>query len=175
VSSGGVKQATKTIAFTFFHFIDVIDLIFFYYFSLSALSRAFPLALPQKMSLFASQVATLGPRQFKPITKMSIMKNLLFLYFQWLQREVAGRYRGSWLGLSWPLLQPLLQIVVFTLIFHEFMQVRWPTLTPNVAPSDNGALFYGLNVFAGLAVFNFMAEILGRAPVAVLSQPNLVT
>jgi lipopolysaccharide transport system permease protein len=69
----------------------------------------------------------------------------------------------------------LLQIVVFTLIFHEFMQVRWPTLTPSVAPSDNGALLYGLNVFAGLAVFNFMAEILGRAPVAVLSQPNLVT
>lgn len=104
------------------------------------------------------------------------MRNLAFLYWQWLQRDVAGRYRGSWLGLLWPLLQPLVQILVFTLIFYEFMQMRWPAAagaTP--AEGTQGALVYGLHVFAGLAVFNFIAEILGRAPVAVLSQPNLVT
>lgn len=103
------------------------------------------------------------------------MKNLVFLYWQWLQREVAGRYRGSLLGMLWPILQPVVQIVVFTLIFYEFMQMRWPALASTSAPSENGALTYALNVFAGLAVFNFVAEILGRAPVAVLSQPNLVT
>ena len=103
------------------------------------------------------------------------MKNLVFLYWQWLQREVAGRYRGSLLGMLWPILQPVVQIVVFTLIFYEFMHMRWPVLASSSAPSENGALVYALNVFAGLAVFNFIAEILGRAPVAVLSQPNLVT
>jgi lipopolysaccharide transport system permease protein len=102
------------------------------------------------------------------------MRNLVFLFGQWLQREVAGRYRGSWLGLLWPVLQPAVQIAVFTLIFYEFMQMRWPVLAHRGA-DDPGALVYALNVFAGLAVFNFMAEILGRAPVAVLSQPNLVT
>lgn len=102
------------------------------------------------------------------------MQNLVFLYGQWLQREVAGRYRGSWLGLLWPVLQPVVQIAVFTLIFYEFMQMRWPALAHRGA-DDPGALVYALNVFAGLAVFNFVAEILGRAPVAVLSQPNLVT
>lgn len=93
-----------------------------------------------------------------------------YLYWQWLKRDVAGRYRGSILGLLWPVLQPLTQIAVFTLIFYEFMQMRWPN-----AGTNGDAMDYGLNVFAGLAVFNFFAEVLGRAPMAILSQPNLVT
>ena len=93
-----------------------------------------------------------------------------YLYWQWLKRDVAGRYRGSLLGLLWPVLQPLTQICVFTLIFYEFMQTRWPA-----ASSSGNALDYGLNVFAGLAVFNYFAEVLSRAPSAILAQPNLVT
>jgi lipopolysaccharide transport system permease protein len=71
------------------------------------------------------------------------------------------------------------QIAVFTLIFHGFMQVRWPAGSAVDASTGTqalgGAWGYALNVFAGLAVFNFFAEVLGRAPVAVLAQPNLVT
>lgn len=102
------------------------------------------------------------------------MSRLSFLFVQWLKRDLEGRYRGSWLGMSWPILQPMAQIAVFTLIFHGFMQVRWP--------AANGAIFgtgsawdYALNVLAGLAVFNFFAEVLGRSPSAILAQPNLVT
>lgn len=93
-----------------------------------------------------------------------------YLYWQWLKRDIAGRYRGSLLGLLWPVLQPITQILVFTLIFFEFMKMRWPGVGIN-----GTALGYGLNVFAGLAVFNYFSEILGRAPASVLSQPNLVT
>ena len=114
------------------------------------------------------------------------MQRLAFLYWQWLKRDVTARYRGSIFGLLWPLLQPAIQIMVFTLIFFEFMQMRWPAASASVsaatstasalgsAPST-GALDYALNVFAGLCIFNFMAEILGRSPSCVLSQPNLVT
>jgi lipopolysaccharide transport system permease protein len=95
---------------------------------------------------------------------------MIYLYWQWLRRELAGRYRGSLLGLSWPVLQPLVQILVFTLIFYQFMNMRWPA-----AGLAGNAMDYGLNVFAGLAVFNFFSEILGRSPIAILGQPNLVT
>lgn len=95
-----------------------------------------------------------------------------YLYWQWLRREVSGRYRASLLGGMWLILQPLSQILVFTLIFFEFMHVRWPS---DAITQNSGALHYGLNVFAGLVVFNFFAEIFGRAPTAILSQPNLVT
>lgn len=104
------------------------------------------------------------------------MNRWLFLFSQWFKRDLAGRYRGSWLGLLWPLVQPAAQIAVFTLILHGFMQVRWPSDMTAGAAQDTGAAWrYALNVLAGLTVFNFFAEVLGRAPVAVLSQPNLVT
>ena len=107
------------------------------------------------------------------------MSRWWFLFVQWLKRDLAGRYRGSLLGMLWPLAQPVAQIAVFTLIFHGFMQVRWPVGSAVDADTGTqalgGAWAYALNVFAGLAVFNFFAEVLGRAPVAVLAQPNLVT
>lgn len=107
------------------------------------------------------------------------MSRWWFLFVQWLKRDLAGRYRGSLLGMLWPLAQPVAQIAVFTLIFHGFMQVRWPVGSAADASTGTqalgGAWGYALNVFAGLAVFNFFAEVLGRAPVAVLAQPNLVT
>jgi lipopolysaccharide transport system permease protein len=98
------------------------------------------------------------------------MTSLAYLYWQWLRRDLAGRYRGSLLGLAWPVLQPLSQILVFTLVFHQFMRMRWPA-----AGGEGSALDYALNVFAGMAVFNFLAEVLNRAPAAILGQPNLVT
>jgi len=108
------------------------------------------------------------------------MSRWVFLFVQWFKRDLSGRYRGSWLGWLWPLLQPAAQIAVFTLILHGFMQVRWPSaeLTSADARAAGGlseAWAYALNVLAGLTVFNFFAEILGRAPSAVLLQPNLVT
>jgi lipopolysaccharide transport system permease protein len=75
----------------------------------------------------------------------------------------------------WPLVQPAAQIAVFTLILHGFMQVRWPEAQPAISEGQSGAWIYALNVLAGLTVFNFFAEVLGRAPAAILSQPNLVT
>ena len=107
------------------------------------------------------------------------MSRWYFIFVQWFKRDLAGRYRGSWLGLLWPLAQPLAQIAVFTLIFHGFMQVRWPSAVEGAGGGpilgSGGAWTYALNVLAGLTVFNFFAEVLGRAPTAILSQPNLVT
>ena len=109
---------------------------------------------------------------------VSPMNRWFFLFVQWFKRDLAGRYRGSCLCLRWPLVQPAAQIAVFTLILHGFMQVRWPIAEAagsNTSTSLNGAWHYALNVLAGLTVFNFFAEILGRSPAAILSQPNLVT
>jgi len=102
------------------------------------------------------------------------MSHYKILFAQWLKRDLSGRYRGAWLGASWPILQPIAQISVFTLVFFEFMRMRWPQLLPD-QPISPSAWFYALNVLAGLCVFNFFAEVLGRAPTAILSQPNLIT
>lgn len=70
----------------------------------------------------------------------------------------------------WPLVLPLLQILVFTWVFHGLMALRWPARV-----GEASALDYGLNAFAGLVVFGFFAEVLSRSPASILSHPNLIT
>lgn len=104
------------------------------------------------------------------------MNNFLFVLFQWLKRDFLSKYRGSWLGLFWPIIQPLAQVAVFTLIFYDFMSMRWPVERgAELLPVSQSKFMYSLNMLAGLSVFNYFAEILGRAPVCIFSQPNLVT
>jgi lipopolysaccharide transport system permease protein len=107
------------------------------------------------------------------------MTHYRFLFFQLFQRDIQSRYKGSLLGLLWPLLQPLAQLTVFTTVFFGFMQMRWPGSFIDSASASGSqaspALHYAINLLAGLAVFNFFSEILNRAPSLIFSQPYLVT
>lgn len=91
------------------------------------------------------------------------------LLWRLTQREVAGRYRGSLLGWSWSLLNPLLMLAVYTFVFSTVFKARWPDL------QQAGALGFAINLFAGLIVFNLFAECIGKAPTLILSQPSYVT
>jgi lipopolysaccharide transport system permease protein len=95
------------------------------------------------------------------------------LIWQFTRREVLARYRGSLLGLGWSFLTPLLMLAVYTFVFREVFNARWPS---NPASSATGSdnLAFALQVYAGLIVFNLFAEVVGRAPRLVLEQPNLV-
>lgn len=83
------------------------------------------------------------------------------------RREVAGRYRGSVLGVMWSLLQPLLMLTVYTFVFSVVFKARWRSGTDSQTE-------FALLLFAGLIVFNIFAECVNRAPGLVLSQPNFV-
>jgi ABC-type polysaccharide/polyol phosphate export permease len=49
---------------------------------------------------------------------------------QLLRREIAGRYKGSFLGVFWTLLQPLLMLAVYTLVFGMVFEPRWVAVNP---------------------------------------------
>ena len=89
------------------------------------------------------------------------------LIAQLARREVHARYRQSWLGLVWVVLTPLLMLGVYTLVFRHVMRVRWHGM-------DESNLAFALRIYAGLAVFNFFAECVNRAPGLVLEQPHMV-
>jgi len=86
------------------------------------------------------------------------------------RRDLEARYRGSWLGLLWALLLPVFMLGLFTLVFYDVFQMKWP------ATQGAGNRFeFALNVFAGLLLHGWVAEVLSRAPRVLLEQPNLVT
>ena len=82
-------------------------------------------------------------------------------------QDLKAKYRQSKLGLLWLFLTPLLMLLMYTLVFREVFQVRW-------APADENIWAFALRIYAGLAVFNFFAEYVNRAPHLILEQPYLV-
>jgi lipopolysaccharide transport system permease protein len=92
--------------------------------------------------------------------------NFGFLFRQLLGRELSSRYRTTSLGALWLILQPLLMLGVYTLVFGGIFKTRW-------AGASTTADF-ALVLFAGLIVFNFFSEVLVASPSIVVGQPNYV-
>lgn len=90
-----------------------------------------------------------------------------YLIWQMAKREILGRYKGSVLGLGWSLLYPLLLLATYTFVFRLIFKARWPGV-------DDHPGNFALNIFAGLVLFTLFSEVVGRAPRAVVDQPNLV-
>ena len=40
-------------------------------------------------------------------------------------REVSGRYKGSFIGLGWSFIHPLLMLFVYTFVFSVIFNARW--------------------------------------------------
>ena len=89
------------------------------------------------------------------------------LTWQLLKREVAGRYKGSYLGLVWALIQPLLMLAVYTLVFGMIFKSRWQG-------ASGSKMELAAILFSGLLVFNLFAECINRSPVLMLENANYV-
>lgn len=83
------------------------------------------------------------------------------------KREVIGRYRGSFLGIVWSFITPLLMLVVYTFVFSLIFKARW-------TPQSDSKTEFALVLFAGLLVFNLFSECITKAPTLILSNVNYV-
>jgi lipopolysaccharide transport system permease protein len=91
-----------------------------------------------------------------------------YLIRQYLNRQIALRYKSTALGVAWSLLNPLLMLVVYTFVFGVVMNARFG-VGKTESPFD-----YGLMIFCGLNLFNLCGEIISRSPRLIVTQPNLV-
>jgi lipopolysaccharide transport system permease protein len=90
------------------------------------------------------------------------------MIWQFTRREVEGRYRGSFLGLFWSLVNPLVQLSIYTFIFGVVLKSRWAK-----SNADNLADF-ALVLFCGIIPFTIFSECTTRASSLVISVPNYV-
>ena len=92
------------------------------------------------------------------------------LIFQLTKREIIARYRGSFLGLLWSFITPLVMLVIYTFVFGLVFKVR---LSQADVLSDNPYDF-AMFLFSGLIVFNLFSECISRAPGLILANVNYV-
>jgi lipopolysaccharide transport system permease protein len=84
------------------------------------------------------------------------------LYFL-VWRDVKVRYKQAALGAAWAILQPLLTMLIFSVIFGMFAKV----------PSDGTP--YPLFAFVALVPWNFFATSLTQSSNSVVGSANLIT
>lgn len=77
------------------------------------------------------------------------------------------RYRGSYLGVLWCLLVPIVMMAAYTFVFSGVFKARW-------GASERGPVFYALNLFCGLVPFQIFAEVICGTPSAIVGHANYV-
>lgn len=118
------------------------------------------------MSAVDSRSDTRQDRLLYQVLRQSWLQRQLF--FKLLLRDFAERYRGSYLGVLWSFVLPLLSLLVFTVFFGVIFKMRWAGL------SSDSLSDLALVLFVGMALYNFLAECLGRAPGLILAHQNYV-
>lgn len=84
-----------------------------------------------------------------------------------VQREVIGRYRGSFMGIMWSFFNPVLMLIIYTFVFSVIFKSSWSGGTGSKTE-------FAILLFPGLIVFNLFAECFNRAPGLILSNVNYV-
>jgi lipopolysaccharide transport system permease protein len=84
------------------------------------------------------------------------------LYFL-VWRDVKVRYKQTAIGAVWAILQPLLTMVIFTVVFGHFANI----------PSDG--VPYPIFSYAGLILWTYFAKSLNQSTLSVADSANLIT
>ncbi len=82
-------------------------------------------------------------------------------------REVNGRYKGSYLGVLWSFITPILMLTIYTFVFSVIFEARWGVHNTNKVE-------FAMLLFCGLVAFNIFAEIVSRAPGLIINNANYV-
>ncbi len=84
------------------------------------------------------------------------------------RREIKKKYQGTFLGLAWSFISPLLMLSVYTFVFAVVFKSRWGTT------GDESRIEFAITLFAGLIVFGIFSESLNQSPGLIISNANYV-
>jgi len=117
------------------------------------------------MEQYKSRAIAPWMAQFDGITPLVRHRALLW---QFIERNVEIRHKGSHLGLVWSFLNPLLMLGLYVFVFGYVFGGKFG------ARASETRVDYALGIFIGLSLFHFIGEVLGVAPTVIVSNPNFV-
>lgn len=87
---------------------------------------------------------------------------------QLARREVLYRYKGSFFGLAWAFLQPILMLCVYTFVFSIIFESKWGI------QAEGGRLTFAMALFCGILTFNLLGDVANAAPGLLIGHANFV-
>src|SRR6516164_4511461 len=95
----------------------------------------------------------------KPLTGRRLIY-IRDLVYELVLRDLKLRYKRSTLGLVWSLLNPLLQLLVFSLVFTYIVPIQMP--------------HYTIFLFIGILVWTWFAAALYAATTCIVENPSMI-
>jgi lipopolysaccharide transport system permease protein len=91
-----------------------------------------------------------------------------YLLWQYTKRQIEQRYKGSLLGMLWNVIQPIIMMAIYTVVFGLIFKGSYKGV------ENQSTLDYALGIFLSLTIFQVLADVINSSPSAILGQPNLV-
>jgi len=86
-----------------------------------------------------------------------------------VKRDFFKQFKGSYIGLGWMIIVPILYLIIYTFVFTEIFNVRWGN-----AEDVNGKINFALFLFCGLTIFNFYSTIISSGCNQLISQRSTI-
>lgn len=77
-----------------------------------------------------------------------------------IQKEIRGKYKGAWLGVLWSYLNPLLMLVVYSVVFSKIMKIDIPN--------------YTMFLFTALIPWTFFTTTVSQGSLSIVSNGNIL-
>jgi lipopolysaccharide transport system permease protein len=103
-----------------------------------------------------------------PIHKLSEIASRRELLVNLTLRELRGKYKRSFLGWGWSMLNPLMSLLIYSLVFRYFLRI--PPEVGDPSGLDNFAMF----LLTALLPFNFMANVFLGGMGSLIGNDSLV-
>ena len=126
-------------------------------------------------SSLQNETSSTAPQDLRPDQPLSNVEDRKGLVSLWLHRHLLGlmvkrdnmgKYKGSLLGMLWPLISPIGHLLLYTFLFSIILKVKF---------GDSGSTSnFALYLMAGLLPWGAFSEALSRSSTVVLEHPNLV-
>lgn len=84
----------------------------------------------------------------------------LFYFFTW--RDIKVKYKQTYLGVLWALLQPLGMMIIFTFIFSKTLKIQ------------TGAIPYPVFVLSGLILWGFFSSSVSHSAESMIQNANII-
>lgn len=112
-------------------------------------------------------MATTIYRLIDPLSPYRALVRNFDLIYEMAKRDVANRYRGSYVGQFWSFFNPLLMLLVYTFVFGVIFKARWDARV-------TGHLAFAVILFAGMNVSTMFSECANRASTLIVDNTNFV-
>lgn len=99
-----------------------------------------------------------------------IMKNRE-LMVQLVKRNLIIKYKGTFLGVAWNVLQPMFLFLAYSFAFGVVFNSRWSS---NNISAENAEALYAVIMFCGMTVYNIFSETISISPNIFVSNPNYI-